>query len=101
MVSGEDMDMRGDGLSYQRTLLELKLRILKRAKEHTAAASALENINILKHALARTSSPDHTDGAYIDAIWPEGVPERLINDSKKIVMIQRFVVIYKTYETIL
>lgn len=94
-LPGADEDRSGRGVRTKRTELNLRLRFLKHSRVHDVVASAFENLATLAAAIESSHSPDHRDGTYTRALWAEGPPEELVNDNVKVVVLQKFILIYQ------
>lgn len=95
MSPGADEDRSGRGVRTKRTKLDLRMRFLKRGREHDAVVSAFENLAIVTAALESSHSPDHRDGTYTRALWAAEPPTEETNDDVKIIVMQRFEIIYQ------
>ncbi len=95
-LPGQQLDWYGaSGHTYQ-TILELRLRILKYAREHDAVASALENLAIIRSVITRGANPDHRDGTYTRALVPTGQQAEIEHeDGYKVVALDRYELIYR------
>lgn len=87
---GEPDTVFGRKVERFRGQLVLRVRFLKRHRIHTARQRAFSNIARLRTIITK---PEHL-GTYVRAVYNEGSPEILINDSKKIVVEERFAMIY-------
>ena len=94
-IAGEDEDRSGRGVRTKRTELNLRLRFLKHSREHDVAASAFENLAMITAAIESSHSPDHRDGTYTRALWAEGTAEETVNDKSRVVVLQKFTLIYQ------
>ncbi len=94
-LPGVDEDRSGRGVRSKRTELNLRLRLLKHSRVHDVVASAFENLAILTAAIESSHSPDHRDGTYTTALWAEEAAEEVVNDNIKVVVLQKFVLIYQ------
>jgi hypothetical protein len=55
----------------------------------------MENIVILRSTITRGGSPDLRDGTYTRALIPVGVPEVLKDDQYKVVISDKYNLIYR------
>lgn len=97
---GEVLEYFGNGKMTFKTELEVLVRFLKAGREHDAIDSALTNMAIMRPVLTKGSSPDHRDGTYTMALLPtDGDIDEVINDSKKIVLRDKYVLLYRVDTT--
>lgn len=93
--AGERLSYYGAGYQTFRSTLELRLRFLKHGREHDVVASAFENLSIIRAAISKGASPDHRDGTYTRAMWPEGAPSIAVEDRDKIVVMDTYTLMYR------
>jgi hypothetical protein len=93
---GKQIGYYGAGVATYQAELKIKLRIMKYAKSHRAEQSMFENLAIIRSAITSASIPDHRDGTYTRALLPtDGAVEILINDSEKIVAVDKYTIFYR------
>ena len=93
---GQQLEYFGSGKATYKTELELRLRINKFGRHHDAAASALENLAIIRPIICKGASPDHRDGTYTMALIPTGNhAEKIKDDARKIVYKDSYTLIYR------
>jgi hypothetical protein len=92
-TAGEQMEWHGSGVATFRAVLELRFRLLTYGRIHDAEAAAFENMAIIRSALCRGT---HRDGTYTRGLIPyDGQSEIVARDSKKIVIRDRYTLIYR------
>jgi len=91
MLSGERMAWTGNGSAMYHTTLNLDLRILRRARQHQCAETALENVGRIAEALCRG---EHR-GNYTQKIVQAGPPVIMKNDPIKVVVRSPFNLVYQ------
>jgi hypothetical protein len=95
MGPGKPTAYSGTGARTYRTELQLRLRLTKKDRVHDTEASLLDNLAALSSPIETGANPDHRDGTYTRAIWVEEEPETLKDDQYKIVVSQKFVLVYR------
>lgn len=97
---GQMQEFFGSGVVTYVTTLEIRLRILKAAREHDAQKSAMENLAIIRPILCRGANPDHRDASYTQALIPTtNKPELVLEDAVKLVYADRYELRYRIETT--
>jgi len=93
-MPGERLDWYGDGYQSFKTTLELRLRFLKYAREWDVVAAALENLSIIRSIL--TTNKYDLRGDYVVALIADkgNSPEVSKEDKDKVVVLDKYDLIY-------
>lgn len=93
---GEPDEVWGQGTERFRGELILRVRFSKRHAIHTSRQRVFSNVMRLHTLIPK---PGHLDGTYARALFTESAPEIIVEDSKKIVVEDRFTMIYRLNTT--
>lgn len=100
-LGGRRLDWNGNGFHTLETEMLLRLRILKRGKARSAIASAFENSMILRSAITRGNiNATNARPKFVQMVDPmSGQPEIETEDEAKIVLLDRFRLVYRVDST--
>ena len=95
---GADLGFYGKGIASYKTQLQLRVRLLKYGRDTDMRSAAFTVMKDLRQAII---DPDNRDGTYVRAVTFEGSSDIIKDDLHKIVVLQRFSLIYRSETTAL